>query len=141
MSVSHDFVLRKGIDEVALEVLRSDLETMKPCQRIDIAKALEVIASTFRVSVPDEIGIESYFEVLCEYPKFVIAVCVQDIIREFEYPRLPLPAYFIQRAEPIYQEHKTWLMRAINSFIKLNLFIESGGEVPKNKYLAEHKSK
>lgn len=141
MTVSHDFPLEKGIDSAGLDTLKLDKERMSPSSRLDVAKALEIIGSTFRVTVPEDVGLTKYFEILEVYPAMLLEVCVEDIIRTFKYPRLPLPYDFTIRLEPLYIEHRKWLIRTINAFIMLHKFKEQGAKLPENKYLVGYKDK
>ena len=120
---------KKRIDEVMLDVLTSTMRLMEPCTRMDVAEGLEVIASTFQIQVPNEIGIEVYLSELTKYPLFVYKDAVKSILVEYKYPRLPLPREFVERCEPEYQAHKKWLESVVNVFISLERFIESGGEL------------
>ncbi len=141
MGVYSDFQTKKGIDEAALDILHDAKKIMQPCTRMDIASGLEVIASTFQINVPNEIGLEVYMKELERYPLFVLKKGVEDICREYKYPRLPLPKEFIDRCEPDYEEHRKWLMNIIYAFIDLQRFIQAGGEPPPNKYLVDYKAK
>ncbi len=141
MGKSYQFQKRKGIDEAALDVLTSTMRLMEPCTRMDVAEGLEVIASTFQIQVPNEIGIEVYLSELTKYPLFVYKDAVKSILVEYKYPRLPLPREFVERCEPEYQAHKKWLESVVNAFISLERFIESGGELKPSKYLLDYIAK
>jgi len=137
MGKSSDFQLSKGIDSAGLDVIKNDRKVMMPCNRMDIASALEVISSTFQISVPNDVGLNVYFEALEVYPTFVLQECTRSICHEYKYPRLPLPVEFVNRCDPLYLEHKEWLMSVINSMIALEKFKESGGIKP-SKYLIDY---
>jgi len=140
MGTTSDFQLSKGIDTAGLDIIEQAQAMLEPCTRMDIASALEVISSTFQISVPNDTGLNVYFECLEKYPKFVVVECAKRICHEYKYPRLPLPVEFIERCDPLFNEHKKWLMNIINAFIQLERFKESGGFKP-SKYLLDYQSK
>ena len=138
MGKSYQFQTKKGIDEAGLDVLNSAVKIMQPCTRMDVAEGLEVIASTFQIQVPNEIGIEVYLSELTKYPLFVLRDAVKSILIEYKYPRLPLPIEFVERCEPEYKAHQEWLESVVNAFINLQSFIESGAEVKPSKYVVDY---
>lgn len=141
METSSTFQTRKGIDVAGLDILTVASKLMQPCTRMDVAEGLEVIASTFQIQVPNEIGIEVYLNELTKYPMFVLQKCVQDILVEYKYPRLPLPKEFVDRCKLDYEEHRDWLISITNAFIKLQRFIKSGAKIQPSKYLVDYIAK
>ena len=133
MMVSRDFQIEKGIDGVAIDLLQTFVVKMEPCLRDDIALALERIASTFQCKVPDEFGLTQYFNILELYPKFCIEYATDTLLSEYKYPRLPVPKDFVDICQPMYEEHKEWLLKTAKRFHALELFRQQGGI--KNKYL------
>jgi|TARA_R100000081_G_scaffold91312_1_gene68881 hypothetical protein len=140
MGKTNDFPLSKGIDTAGLDIIKNDEKIMQPCSRMDIASALEIISATFQISVPNDVGLNVYFEALEIYPTFVLQECTRRICHEYKYPRLPLPVEFVDRCEPLYKEHRDWLINVINALIELERFKESGGIKP-SKYLLDYQSK
>lgn len=136
MGVSNDFPLEKGIDGVAVDMCQKYVVQMEPCKREDIALALETIASTFQCKVPDDFGLTQYFNLLEQYPRFCIEQATHKLLTTYTYPRLPLPKDFIDICQPMYIEHKEWLIKTSKSFYQLEVFKKMGGKV-KNKYLPD----
>lgn len=140
MGVSNDFPLEKGIDGVAVDMCQKYVVQMEPCKREDIALALETIASTFQCKVPDDFGLTQYFNLLEEYPRFCIEQATHQLLSTYTYPRLPLPKDFIDICQPMYIEHKEWLIKTSRCFYQLEVFKKMGGKV-KNKYLPDVEEK
>ena len=136
MGVSNDFPLEKGIDGVAVDMCQKYVVQMEPCEREDIALALETIASTFQCKVPDDFGLTQYFNLLEQYPRFCIEQATHQLLTTYTYPRLPLPKDFIDICQPMYIEHKEWLIKTSKCFYQLEVFKKMGGKV-KNKYLPD----
>ena len=136
MGVSNEFPLEKGIDGVAVDMCQKYVVQMEPCKREDIALALETIASTFQCKVPDDFGLTQYFNLLEQYPRFCIEEATHQLLTTYTYPRLPLPKDFIDICQPMYIEHKEWLIKTSKCFYQLEVFKKMGGKV-KNKYLPD----
>ena len=134
MGVSNDFQKEDSADGIAPDLLQQCVVEMNACTREDVAVCLERIASTFQVKVPDEIGLMEYFDILLDYPKFILEHTTKKLILEYPYPRLPVPKDFIDRCEPMYKEHKDWLVKTAHAFARLEMWKEKGGVVV-NKYL------
>lgn len=134
MGRSNDFQKENSADDIAPDLLLTCSSHMKLCRREDVAVCLERIASTFQVKVPDQIGLQEYFDILSPYPKFVLEYCTDSILIEYAYPRLPVPKDFIDRCEPYYQEHYKWLTNIVKNFHALEIFKRGNMEVI-NKYL------
>lgn len=94
---------------------------LKPCSRKDIAVCIEIIASTFSINIPNEVGLEQYFKILQKYPAQLLAECTDDIIKTFQYPRLPLPKEFIDRMDTNFEYHKGWLQKICEDIYKLEI--------------------
>jgi len=75
-----------------------------------------------------------YFDLLCKYPRFIIDHCTESIIKEYPYPRLPVPKDFIDRCEPMYVEHYDWLYKMTKNFMRLEIWMQ-GDQKIHNKYL------
>jgi len=140
MGVSNDFPLEKGIDGVAVDMCQKYVVQMEPCKREDIALALETIASTFQCKVPDDFGLTQYFNLLEEYPRFCIEQATHQLLSTYTYPRLPLPKDFIDICQPMYIEHKEWLIKTSRCFYQLEVFKKMGGKI-RNKYLPDVEEK
>ena len=140
MGVSNDFPLEKGIDGVAVDMCQKYVVQMVPCKREDIALALETIASTFQCKVPDDFGLTQYFNLLEEYPRFCIEQATHQLLSTYTYPRLPLPKDFIDICQPMYIEHKEWLIKTSRCFYQLEVFKKMGGKI-RNKYLPDVEEK
>ena len=140
MGVSNDFPLEKGIDGVAVDMCQKYVVKMEPCKREDIALALETIASPVHCKVPDDFGLTQYFNLLEEYPRFCIEQTTHQLLSTYTYPRLPLPKDFIDICQPMYIEHKEWLIKTSRCFYQLEVFKKMGGKV-KNKYLPDVEEK
>jgi hypothetical protein len=136
MGVSNDFPLNKGIDDVALDMCQKYVVQMEPCKREDIAIALETIASTFQCKVPDDFGLTQYFNLLEQYPRFCIENATHTLLTTYTYPRLPLPKDFIDICQPMYIEHRDWLIKTSRRFYQLEVWKQMGGKVV-NKYLPD----
>ena len=136
MGVSNDFPLEKGIDGVAIDMCQKFVVQMEPCKREDIAIALETIASTFQCKVPDDFGLTQYFKILEQYPKFCIEQATEQLLTTYTYPRLPLPKDFIDICQPMYIEHRDWLIKTSRRFYQLEIWKQMGGKVV-NKYLPD----
>ena len=87
----------------------------------EIAVCIETIASTFSIQVPNELGLQQYFSILGSYPAAFLKDCMNDIIRTFKYPRLPLPVEFVDRMETNYEYHKGWLQRITKDIYTLEV--------------------
>tara|TARA_A100001201_G_scaffold21220_1_gene23503 strand:+ start:1427 stop:1846 length:420 start_codon:yes stop_codon:yes gene_type:complete len=139
MGKSNDFPESSSADDIAPDLLQSFLVQMQSCTREDVAVCLEKIASTFQVKVPDDLGLTVYFDMLCDYPKFIIDHCTYVLLAEYQYPRLPIPSEFIKICDPIYEEHKAWLIKINNNFRSLELWKKHGSKLITNKYLDYNK--
>ena len=140
MGVSNDFPLEKGIDGVALDMCQKYVVQMEPCKREDIAIALETIASTFQCKVPDDFGLTQYFNLLEQYPRFCIEQATHTLLTTYTYPRLPLPKDLIAICQPMYIEHRDWLIKTSRRFYQLEIWKQMGGKV-RNKYLPDVEEK
>jgi len=69
-----------------------------------------------------KIGLDQYFQILLKYPAFLLKDCIDDIIKTFPYPRLPIPKEFIDRLEPPYKFHLGWLRELTRTFYRLEVF-------------------
>jgi len=134
MGITREFPKTDRADGIAPDILTSCSADMKPCSREDVAICLETIASTFQVKVPDDLGLTRYFDLLCKYPRFIIDHCTESIIKEYPYPRLPVPKDFIDRCEPMYVEHYDWLYKMTKNFMRLEIWMQ-GDQKIHNKYL------
>lgn len=64
-----------------------------------IADAIGSIAEMLQVSVPSTIGLKLYFHALKELPEYKFEAACLKLIRTHKWPRLPLPADFIEAAK------------------------------------------
>lgn len=64
-----------------------------------IADALGSIAEMLQVSVPSPIGLKLYFHALKDMPAYKFEAACMSLIRTHKWPRLPLPADFIEAAQ------------------------------------------
>lgn len=134
MGVSNDFPNESSADGIAPDLLQQCVVFMEPCTREDVAVCLERIAATFQCKVPDELGLTEYFDILSIYPKFVLESCTNSLLIEYQYPRLPVPKDFVDRCEPMYQEHKLFLTKLAKNFYALEVWKKQGMKVP-NRFL------
>lgn len=134
MGKSNDFQLENSADGIAPDLLQQCVVDMELCTNEDVAVCLERIASTFQVKVPDEIGLQEYFNILSNYPNFILVYATNNILAEYPYPRLPVPKDFVDRCEPMYKEHKDWLVSTARAFADLEIWRKKGGKVI-NKYI------
>jgi len=134
MGKSNDFPNESSADGIAPDLLQVCSAEMELCTREDVAVCLERIAATFQVKVPDDIGLKEYFNILSVYPRFVIESCTSSLLVEYKYPRLPVPKDFVDRCEPMYQEHKIFLSQLAKNFLSLELWKQGNMRVV-NKYI------
>ena len=81
-------------------------EQMRPCGLRHIQQCLESIGSTFSCDVPNLQGLEMYRMILAEYPHKLLEECTINICKTYKYPRLPLPAEFLNYMDPILEQMK-----------------------------------
>jgi hypothetical protein len=99
MGKDESFQINEKIIKDAPEIISRMAGYISPCTRKDVAVVLETIASTFSIQVPNEVGLEQYFRILLKYPAFLLKDCMEDIIKSYKYPRLPLPKEFVDRLD------------------------------------------
>ena len=121
MGREDSFPIEKKIDKDVPNLVNQMAIKIKPCTRQDVAVALETIASTFSINIPDKIGLQQYFRLLLKYPSFLLNNCINDILKTFPYPRLPVPKEFMDRLEPPYVYHLKWLQDVTKSFYRLEI--------------------
>jgi hypothetical protein len=86
----------------------------------DVAVVIETISSTFSIPAPNELGLVQYFKILETYPLVFLNECMDKLIREFRYPRLPLPVEFVDRIDVENNYHNKWLDRLCNDMNKVD---------------------
>jgi len=121
MGKEDSFLIEKKIDKEAPIIISKMAKEIKSCTEQDVAVALETIASTFAINIPDKIGLQQYFKLLLKYPSFLLNNCINDILKTFPYPRLPVPKEFMDRLEPPYVYHLKWLQDVTKSFYRLEI--------------------
>ena len=82
----------------------------------DIAKCLEVIARTFQVSLPKDLGLELYIETLKELPAPLFKEALVEIVKTHRYHTFPLPANIIKCVDKKWDD-----VKAFYSWCKLAL--------------------
>jgi len=122
MGKDESFQINEKIIKDAPEIISRMAGYISPCTRKDVAVVLETIASTFSIQVPNEVGLEQYFRILLKYPTFLLKDCMEDIIKSYKYPRLPLPKEFVDRLEPPYTYHLRWLQNVTKTFYRLEIY-------------------
>jgi len=84
----------------ALAHAHADVERALPLvSKEKIADAIGSIAEMLQVSVPSTIGLKLYFHALKELPEYKFEAACLKLIRTHKWPRLPLPADFIEAAK------------------------------------------
>jgi len=122
MGREDSFPIEKKIDKDVPNLINQMAIKITPCTRQDVAVALETIASTFCINIPDKVGLDQYFQILLKYPAFLLRDCIDDIIKTFPYPRLPIPKEFVDRLEPPYKFHLGWLRELTKTFYRLEIY-------------------
>jgi len=109
-----------NIDPIIIKIKKM-AAALRHANKKEIAVCIETIASTFSIQVPNELGLQQYFSILGSYPAAFLKDCMNDIIRTFKYPRLPLPVEFVDRMETNYEYHKGWLQRITKDIYTLEV--------------------
>jgi NAD-dependent oxidoreductase involved in siderophore biosynthesis len=72
---------------------------------------LEVVAEVFRSPLPEKQAFKLYVAVLQDLPAVAFKEACRQIVRTHRYPNLPLPAEFIEAAQPIIKQMNGWKQR------------------------------
>lgn len=81
----------------ALRKLQSDIEIYKPpSDPADVIKALELVAKTLQVELPEEDGLMVYAAILSELPQALLKQSVIEVCKTHKYPSMPKPADFLE---------------------------------------------
>jgi hypothetical protein len=110
-----NFIQSSEVDQEILDIIPNLKEKIKLATSNDVAVVIETIASTFSIAVPNPLGLAQYFKILEAYPLVFLNECMDKLIREFKYPRLPLPKEFVDRMDGEYSYHTSWLQRLCDS--------------------------
>lgn len=96
----------------ALTHAQAEMERALPLvSKEKIADAIGSIAEMLQVSVPSTIGLKLYFHALKELPEYKFEAACLKLIRTHKWPRLPLPADFIEAAKDERQEVAVFKIR------------------------------
>jgi hypothetical protein len=79
-----------------------------PASPQEITSALEVVAEVFRAPLPERQAFKLYVAVFQDIPAVAFKEACRHIVRTHKYPNLPLPAEFINAAQPIVEQMQTW---------------------------------
>jgi len=79
-----------------------------PASPQEITSALEVVAEVFRAPLPEKQAFKLYVAVFQDIPAVAFKEACRQIVRTHKYPNLPLPAEFINAAQPIVEQMQTW---------------------------------
>jgi hypothetical protein len=103
----------------ALAHAHADVERALPLvSKEKIADAIGSIAEMLQVSVPSTIGLKLYFHALKELPEYKFEAACLKLIRTHKWPRLPLPADFIEAAKDERQDIEVFRIK-LNSARRL----------------------
>ena len=82
-----------------------------PASPQEITSSLEVVAEVFRAPLPEKQAFKLYVAVLQDLPALAFKEACRQIVRTHRYPNLPLPAEFIEAAQPIIKQMNGWKQR------------------------------
>lgn len=82
-----------------------------PASPQEITSALEVVAEVFRAPLPERQAFKLYVVVFQDLPAVAFKEACRQIVRTHKYPNLPLPAEFINAAQPVIEHMKLWDQR------------------------------
>jgi len=82
-----------------------------PASPQEITSALEVVAEVFRAPLPERQAFKLYVAVFQDLPAVAFKEACRQIVRTHKYPNLPLPAEFINAAQPVIEHMKLWDQR------------------------------
>jgi hypothetical protein len=82
-----------------------------PASPQEITSSLEVVAEVFRAQLPEKQAFKLYVAVLQDLPAVAFKEACRQIVRTHRYPNLPLPAEFIEAAQPIIKQMNGWKQR------------------------------
>jgi len=106
-----------------LNLLRGTLlhcqKLMLPADPKYIGTAIEMCASTFGCDVPNELGLKMYGKILAKYPQCIIEEYTLELIKNYKYRRLPVPADFLAIYEPPYEHGMLFIE---NTYLKTKRF-------------------
>ena len=103
------FLQEKVKTSELIAALTNCKEKMKPCKLADVQVMLETVCSTFSCAAPNELGLQTYWELLHKYPGALFPYATLHICSTYKWPRLPLPTEFIE-----YLDHE---VKRCNHFI------------------------
>jgi len=109
-----------SIDNQIKEIIPKLKLKLKLATSKDVAVAIETISSTFGTQAPNELGLVQYFKILETYPLVFLEECTDKLIREFRFPRLPLPIEFVDRMDNQTNYHRSWLERLCRDMNKVD---------------------
>lgn len=95
-----------------LEKKLSDL--LRPASVQEVQVMIETIASTFSCDVPNKLGLQTYWELLKNYSGLLMPHVTLNILKTYDYPRLPVPKVFIEYLNRIQKEHYKFYYRVKN---------------------------
>lgn len=116
-----NFIQSSDVDTEIVNIIPKLKDKIKGAKSNDVAVVIETIASTFSIAVPNALGLTQYFKILEVYPAILLNECMDKLIREFKYPRLPLPKEFVDRMDGEYNWHISWLERLCDSINKVDI--------------------
>lgn len=79
--------------------------------REKIADVIGSIAEMLQVSVPSTMGLKLYFHALKDLPAYKFEAAALKLIKTHKWPRLPLPADFIEAAKDERGDLDTFILR------------------------------
>ena len=90
------FLKEKVKTSELITALTNCKELMQPCKLADVQIMLETVCSTFSCAAPNELGLQTYWELLKKYPGALFPYATLHICSTYKWPRLPLPNEFIE---------------------------------------------
>lgn len=95
-------------------------QILRPVSIKEIQIMIETIASTFSCDVPNKLGLQTYWELLNHYAGALFPHVTLNILRTYDYPRLPVPKVFIEYLDPMHDTHWRFYykLKKINSYTR-----------------------
>jgi len=109
------FLKEKVKTSELITALTNCKELMQPCKISDVQVMLETVCSTFSCAAPNELGLQTYWELLKKYPAGLFPYATLHICGTYKYRHLPMPTEFIQYLDSEMQRCINFLANLENS--------------------------
>ena len=109
------FLKEKVKTSELITALTNCKELMHPCKLSDVQIMLETVCSTFSCAAPNELGLQTYWELLKKYPGGLFPYATLHICGTYKYRHLPMPTEFIQYLEDDLQKCQHFLATLENA--------------------------